>query len=153
MYPLLVSNSANMFPSAPLVLGAGPAPMAAFSVDTERGYDDDQFRTVPIHKNDRVKAVLGYFAPGQFIPVHAPESDVVVHVHAGRGRVRDSDVDRRVGPGDVVVVEAGTDRGIRADDDTHLDALLVTSPPPSDAEHEPVRRGIRDGVFDPAEDD
>jgi hypothetical protein len=41
------------------------------------------------------------------------------------------------------------DRGVRADDDGRLEALLVTAPPPTDAEHDPVREGLRRGVFDP----
>jgi hypothetical protein len=55
----------------------------------------------------------------------------------------------------MVVVEAdaerGTeaDRGIEADADSRLEAFLVTAPPPTDAEHEPVRRGLRTDDFDP----
>jgi hypothetical protein len=48
-----------------------------------------------------------------------------------------------------VVIEAGTARGIRADEAERLEVLLVTAPPPSDAEHEPVREGIQRGEFDP----
>nr|WP_244605335.1 hypothetical protein [Halorhabdus rudnickae] len=48
-------------------------------------------------------------------------------------------------------MEADTDRGIKADDDSRLEALLVTAPPPTDAEHEPVREGLRTGTFDPRE--
>jgi hypothetical protein len=52
--------------------------------------------------------------------------------------------------GDVVVIEADTDRGINTDDDdSRLETLLVTAPPPTDAEHEPVRRGLKRGEFDP----
>ncbi|MFB6097391.1 MAG: cupin [Haloferacaceae archaeon] len=127
--------------------------MVATSLDAERAYDDEQFRTVPVFRSERVKAVFGYFAPGQFIPVHAPDSDVVVDVKAGSGVVRDGETDRAVSAGDVVVVEAGRDRGVRADEDCRLDALLVTAPPPSDAEHDPVRAGLRRGVFDPGSDD
>lgn len=122
--------------------------MVAISFDDVREYDDEQFRTVPVYQSERVKVVLGYVAPGQFIPVHAPDSDVVIDVRAGTGVVRDGEVDRQVTAGDVLVVAAGVDRGIRADDDSHLDAVLVTTPPPTDAEHEPVREGLRRGEFD-----
>jgi quercetin dioxygenase-like cupin family protein len=52
-------------------------------------------------------------------------------------------------PGDVVVIGAETDRGIRADADRRMEALLVTAPPPTDAEHEPVRERLRQNEFDP----
>jgi hypothetical protein len=38
---------------------------------------------------------------------------------------------------------------VRADEDTRLEATLVTAPPPTDAEHDPVRRGLQRGEFDP----
>jgi quercetin dioxygenase-like cupin family protein len=122
--------------------------MTATGFDAERQYDDDRFSAVEVFRNDRLKVVCGYFKPGQFIPVHAPSSDVVIHVRSGTGVVRDGEVDRRVGPGDVVVVEADTARGVRADEDARLEALLVTTPPPTDAEHDPVRRGLRQEAFD-----
>lgn len=63
----------------------------------------------------------------------------------------DGNDDHHVGPGDVVVVEADTDRGVRADPDTRLEALLVTAPPPTDAEHDPVRSGLKNDEFDPTD--
>ncbi|UIP00441.1 cupin domain-containing protein [Halobaculum sp. CBA1158] len=123
--------------------------MTATDFDAERRYDDERFSAVEAFRTDRVKAVCGYFEPGQFIPVHAPDSDVVIHVRSGTGVVRDGDEDHRVEAGDVVAVEAGTERGVRADADGRLEALLVTAPPPTDAEHEPVREGLRSGEFDP----
>lgn len=119
--------------------------MTVADFDRERDYDESRFSTVEVFRSDRMKVVCGYFEPDQFIPVHAPDSDVAIHVRTGSGLVRDGDVDRRVEPGDVVVVEAGTDRGVRADVDTRLEALLVTAPPPTDAAHDPVRAGIETG--------
>jgi quercetin dioxygenase-like cupin family protein len=111
--------------------------------------DDDQFTAETAFESDRAKVIRGYFDPGQFIPVHAPSSDLVVSVRSGTGVVREGETNHRVGPGDVVVVPADTDRGIRADDDSRLAVLVVTAPPPTDAEHDPVRRGLRRGEFDP----
>ena len=122
--------------------------MVSVAFDEERAYDDDRFSAREAFANDRLKVVLGYFEPGQFIPVHAPASDVVVGVQRGRGTVRDVDVDRTVVPGDVVVVPAGEDRGVRAGDE-RLEVLLVVAPPPDDAAHEPVRRGLAEGTFEP----
>ncbi|MFY4813592.1 cupin domain-containing protein [Haloarcula sp. AONF1] len=123
--------------------------MTATDFDAVREYDDDQFSAVEVFRSDRMKVVCGYFEPGQFIPVHAPGSDVAIHVQSGTGVVRDGETKRTVKPGDVVVVEADTDRGVKADADSRLEALLVTAPPPTDAEHEPVRKGLKKGKFDP----
>lgn len=122
--------------------------MVVTSLDAERAYDDDRFSARTVHETDRQKVVLGYFEPGQFIPVHAPESDVAITVLDGTGTVRDGTSDHTVGPGDVIAIPAGTDRGIRAEGG-RLEATLVTAPPPTDAEHEPVRRGLRRGEFEP----
>ena len=105
--------------------------------------------TVGVFGSDRMKVVCGYFEPGQFIPVHAPESDVTITVQSGTGTVREGDTEHAVAPGDVVVADAGTERGVKADDDARLEAVLVTAPPPTDAEHDPVREGIRRDEFDP----
>jgi quercetin dioxygenase-like cupin family protein len=126
--------------------------MPAIDFDAERTYDPERFAAREAFRTDRSRVVCGFFEPGQFIPVHAPGSDVVVSVREGTGIVREGDSDHRVGPGDVVAVEADTARGIRADEDERLEALLVTAPPPSDADHEPVGRGIRRGEFEPTTD-
>ncbi|WP_435125752.1 cupin domain-containing protein [Halobaculum sp. D14] len=117
---------------------------------SERSYDDERFSARTVFESPRLKVVLGYFEPGQFIPVHAPDSDVVIDVQSGSAVVRDGREEHDVAPGDVVVVEAGTDRGVKADDGQRLEALLVTAPPPTDEEHAPVREGLRAGEFDPA---
>jgi quercetin dioxygenase-like cupin family protein len=123
--------------------------MTATDFDAARAYDDGQFSAVEVFHSDRMKVVCGYFEPGQFIPVHAPASDVAIHVQSGTGVVRDGDTERAVEQGDVVVVEADTDRGVKADENGRLEALLVTAPPPTDAEHDPVRRGLKQSEFDP----
>jgi len=123
--------------------------VTATDFETERAYDDDRFSTVEVFRSDRMKVVCGYFEPGQFIPVHAPSSDVAIHVRSGTGFVRDGDKEHSVEPGDVIVVEADTDRGIKADPESRLEAFLVTAPPPTDAEHEPVRKGLQQNDFDP----
>ncbi|PSP44256.1 cupin [Halobacteriales archaeon QH_6_64_20] len=122
--------------------------MVGADFDAERAYDD-RFSAREVFRSDRMNVVCGYFEPGQFIPVHAPDSDVAITIRSGTGLVRDGGVDHAVGPGDVVVVAAGTDRGVKADEDTRLEGLLVSAPPPADTEHEPVREGIRRNEFEP----
>lgn len=150
--PLLPGESAaatpNAFAATDASPGRGRTGMVATDFEAERGFDDDRFRAHVFHESDAQKVVMGYFRPGQFIPVHAPESDVAVTVLTGEGIVRDGETDHRVEPGSVVVVPAGTDRGVRAD--TELQATLVASPPPGDTAHEPVRRGLERDEFEPA---
>lgn len=121
--------------------------MPATDFATERAYEADAFSAHVLARTDRQQVVLGYFEPDQFIPVHAPDSDLAVTVHQGEGVVVEGDAEHPVEAGSVVVVEAGVDRGVRAE--TRLEATLVTAPPPTDAEHEPVREGLRRGVFRP----
>lgn len=123
--------------------------MTATDFDEQRAYDEGQFTAVEVFSSERMKVVCGYFEPGQFIPVHAPASDVTIAIQSGTGVVRDGDHSHHVEPGDVVVVEADTARGIKADEESRLETLLITAPPPTDAEHEPVREGLRRGQFDP----
>ena len=117
--------------------------------DAERAYDDETFTARKLFRTDDLQAVCGYFGPGQFVPVHAPSSALVVAVQSGTGVVREGEADHRVAPGDVVTVAADAARGVRTDDNSRLEALLVTAPPPTDAEHEPVGRGLKHGEFEP----
>lgn len=137
-----------MFGTTGVSMRREPSAMTATSVDAEREYDDGRFTAREVSRTDRSKTVCGYFEPDQFIPVHAPESDVTIVVQSGEGVVRDGDEEHAVSPGSVVTIPAGQDRGVRADG-TRLEAVLVTAPPPTDAEHEPVRRGLKTGTFDP----
>jgi quercetin dioxygenase-like cupin family protein len=122
--------------------------MPATDIESERAYDDGQFTAREVFRTEYSKTVCGYFEPGQFIPVHAPDSDVTIVVQSGEGIVRDGETTHDVSPGSVVSVPAGEDRGVRAEDQ-RLEAVLVTAPPPTDTEHEPVRRGLRQGEFEP----
>lgn len=134
-------------------LSNGGIEVTATDFDTERDYADNRFSAVEVFCSDRMKVVCGYFEPGQFIPVHAPSSDVAIHIRSGTGVVRDDDEEHHVEAGDVVTIEADTDRGVRADAESQLEALLVTAPPPTDAEHESVRNGLQQNEFDPRTQD
>lgn len=121
--------------------------MVATDLDVEREFRDDRFRARVFHESETQKVVLGYFRPEQFVPVHAPDSDVAITVYDGAGIVREGETDHRVSAGSVVVVPAGVDRGVRAE--SELVATLVTSPPPGEAAHAPVREGLALGEFEP----
>lgn len=122
--------------------------MTETSFDDERRYNDERFSAQTFYADDVQKTVLGYFEAGQFIPVHAPDSTLTVVVQQGGGVVRDGDDEHGIEVGDVVVVPAGVERGVRAGGEG-LEALLVTSPPPTEEEHEKVHEGLSKGVFEP----
>lgn len=121
--------------------------MVSTSIDEEREYDDERFNPRVVYEDDHQKVILAYFEEDQFIPVHAPASTLTVVVQSGSGVVREEDEDHRVEPGDVVTVPSGVKRGVRAD--SRLEAVLVTSPPPSEADHSKVREGLKKGEFVP----
>lgn len=127
--------------------------MVHVDFETKRAYDARRFTAQTVFESGRMEVVLGYFAPGQFVPVHAPESEVVIAVQSGTVTVRDGGEEHEINSGDVVVVGAGTARGVRTTEDARMEALLVTAPPPTDGEHDPVRRGIRENTFDPRTQD
>ena len=88
--------------------------------------------------NDRLRVVLAAFEPGQEIPIHTPGVDLVMSILDGVGEVRAGDQVHSVKAGDVVIVPAGSERGVRAR--TRLVALHVVSPPPTEADHRRVEK-------------
>jgi quercetin dioxygenase-like cupin family protein len=121
--------------------------MPVTNFDAERAYDDETVAAHKMFRTDDLQVVRGYFEPGQFIPPRASSSSPCSPAPASSAR---GETNHRVEAGDVVTLLADVDRGIRADDDSRLEALLVTAPPSTDAEHEPVRNGLRRGEFVPA---
>ncbi|MDY7083134.1 MAG: cupin domain-containing protein [Halobacteria archaeon] len=119
------------------------------NLDIEREYDDERFNPRVVYEDDYQKVIMAFFDEGQFIPVHAPESTLTVVVQSGSGVVRKGDEEHPVEPGDVVTVPANVERGVRASPDERLEAVMVTSPPPSEEDHRKVREGLRNDEFEP----
>jgi hypothetical protein len=67
------------------------------------------------------------------LPLHASGRDVATGVRNGAEPVPETD----------------TDWGVPAAEDDRPETPLPTALPPADAEHEPVRRGARQGEFEP----
>jgi hypothetical protein len=67
------------------------------------------------------------------LPLHASGRDVATGLRDGAGAVRVTD----------------TDRGVPVGEDDRPETPFSTAPPPADADHEPVRRGARQGEFEP----
>lgn len=86
-----------------------------------------------------------YFEPGQFIPVHEPQIDVVLAILEGEGVIVCGEREEPVGPGAVAVMEAGESRGVKAT--TRMVALHVVTPPPTDCDHAKVHERLKAGSF------
>lgn len=87
-----------------------------------------------LFRTDRLAVVLAAFEPGQEIPLHSPNLDLVLTVLDGTGEVMIGDRIRHVRAGDVCILPAGIRRGIRAREG-RLVVLHVVSPPPTAADH------------------
>jgi quercetin dioxygenase-like cupin family protein len=125
-------------------------PMSAIDFDAERAYDK-RFSAKETFWTDRLKIECSYFEAGQFVPIHAPRSDIVISVREEIGVFRDDEDTHRVESGDIVVIKIETACGIRASEDQRLELLPVTAPPPSNVEHEPAQESIRHSEFDPTD--
>ena len=99
-------------------------------------FSGDAFGRRVLFDGERMRAVLVALEPGQEVPLHAPQLDLVVSVLAGLGRVMAGGEERWVRAGDVAVIPAGARRGLRAEGG-RLVVLNVVSPPPAEADHAP----------------
>ena len=110
----------------------------------------DAFRAVTLLANEHLRVLLVALEPGQEIPLHAPDVELVVSVADGVGE--------QVHPlraGDVAVVPAGETRGIRAQT-ARLVLVNTVTPPPNAADHGRVVAGAawpqaQAAAADPAE--
>lgn len=94
-------------------------------------FQPDRFTPVELGQTERVKAVLTCFEPGQFIPVHSPGVDMTLVVLEGEGTI--------------VMVSAGSARGVRAR--SRLVAVHLVSPPPTEVDHAEVQAKLRHGSW------
>jgi quercetin dioxygenase-like cupin family protein len=106
-------------------------------------FQDGRFSPVALGQSERVKVVLTCFEPGQHIPVHSPGIDMTLVVLEGEGTVVAGDQEADVGPGAIVIVPAGSARGVRAK--TRLVAIHLVSPPPTEADHAEVHAKLQQG--------
>ena len=52
-----------------------------------KSLDDAKFVPKPVYQSQGMKVVLAYFKEGQFIPVHAPEVELVLCILEGKAEV------------------------------------------------------------------
>jgi quercetin dioxygenase-like cupin family protein len=96
-------------------------------------FRQDRFQPVVLAETERIRVLLLCLEPGQAIPVHRPGIDLTLVVLEGDGMMTTGDREDPISSGTVVVVPAGTARGLRATG--RLVALAVASPPPTAADH------------------
>jgi quercetin dioxygenase-like cupin family protein/iron-sulfur cluster repair protein YtfE (RIC family) len=92
----------------------------------------ERFTPVELVRSERLKVVLACFEPGQEIPVHRPDVDLVLVTLEGRGSLLAGGEPVPLEPGSLGFVPAGRPRGIRAE--TRMVVLHVASPPPGPAD-------------------
>jgi quercetin dioxygenase-like cupin family protein len=111
-----------------------------------KSLDDAKFVPKPVYQSQGMKVVLAYFKEGQFIPVHAPEVELVLCILEGKAEVVAGEDSMAAGKNDIIIIPKGEKRGVKAL--TELTVLHVVQPPPSDMDHKEVHTRLAQGRFD-----
>ena len=111
-----------------------------------KSLNDNRFSPNPVYQTSDMKVVLAYFKPGQFIPVHSPQVDVVLHIIEGEAEIVAGDRTVTAKKDDLIIVPRGLKSGVKAL--SELPLLHVVQPPPAEAEHNEVHRKLGEGKFD-----
>jgi quercetin dioxygenase-like cupin family protein len=121
------------------------------SILTQNYQDHTQFRSerfnpIALAETERSKVVLACFEPGQFIPVHSPQVDVMLLVLEGEGTLVAGENKQKVGPGAMAFAAAGEVRGVKAE--TRMVILHVVSPRPTQLDHVEVMSKLQKGTWE-----
>jgi quercetin dioxygenase-like cupin family protein len=111
-----------------------------------KSLDERKFSPKPVYQSEDMKVVLAYFKPGQFIPVHAPQVDVVLCILEGEAEIVAGDETISAKKDDLIIVPKGHKRGVKAL--TEMTLLHVVQPPPGEEDHNRVQQKLADGKFD-----
>lgn len=111
-----------------------------------KSLNDSRFSPNPVYQTSDMKVVLAYFKPGQFIPVHSPQVDVVLYILEGEAEVVTGDRTVTATKDDLIIVPKGLKRGVKALSEVSL--LHVAQPPPGEKEHNEVHRKLAEGIFE-----
>jgi quercetin dioxygenase-like cupin family protein len=111
-----------------------------------KSLDENKFTPKPVYQSDGMKVVLAYFKKDQFIPVHAPEVELVLYVLEGEAELVAGDERVMAGKDDLIVIPKGVKRGVKAL--TELTILHVVQPPPGEEDHREVHERLAQGRFD-----
>ena len=111
-----------------------------------KSLNDNKFTPKPVYQTADMKVVLAYFKPGQFIPVHAPQVDVVLCILEGEAEIVAGDDLVTAKKDDLIIVPKGHKRGVKAL--SELTLLHVVQPPPEEKDHNEVHRKLTEGKFE-----
>ena len=111
-----------------------------------KSLDDNKFTPKPVYQTAEMKVVLAYFKPGQFIPVHAPQVDVVLCILEGEAEIVAGDEMVTAQKDDLIIVPKGQKRGVKAV--SELTLLHVVQPPPEEKDHNKVHQKLAEGKFE-----
>ena len=111
-----------------------------------KSLDDAEFVPKPVYQSQGMKVVLAYFKEGQFIPVHAPEVELVLCILEGKAEVVAGEERVAAGKNDIIIIPKGEKRGVKAL--SELTVLHVVQPPPTDMDHKEVHERLAKGEFD-----
>ena len=104
----------------------------------------DTFTPIPVLRKDEYGVVLVFFKAGQYIPIHAPDSDLIFYVIQGKGTAYVDNKEVEIREGSIIIVPKGVKRGIKAE--TYMEALHIVIPSPSAEDHEKVMKAAREGI-------
>ncbi|WP_338598596.1 DUF2249 domain-containing protein [Sulfolobus tengchongensis] len=104
----------------------------------------DTFTPVPVLRRSEYGVILVFFKPNQYIPVHAPDSDLIFYVINGKGKAYVDGKETDITEGSIVIVPKGVKRGIKAE--TYMEALHIVIPSPSPEDHEKVMLAASKGL-------
>ncbi|MFC0866000.1 cupin domain-containing protein [Sphaerimonospora cavernae] len=102
-------------------------------------FSAESFCPKVLSASDLARVMIVGMEDGQEIPLHTPSVELALAILEGTGDVWIDDAPHPVAAGDVVVIPAGTTRGVRARGG-RLIFMNVVSPPPTAADHEVARR-------------
>ena len=104
----------------------------------------DTFTPIPVLRKDEYGVILVFFKAGQYIPIHAPDSDLIFYVLQGKGTAYVDNKEVEIREGSIIIVPRGVKRGIKAE--TYMEALHIVIPSPSAEDHEKVMKAAREGI-------
>ena len=111
-----------------------------------KSLDDAKFVPKTVYQSHEMKVILAYFKEGQFIPVHAPEIELVLCILEGKAEVVAGEERVAAGKNDIIIIPKGEKRGVKAL--SELTVLHVVQPPPSDMDHKEVHARLAQGRFE-----
>ncbi len=111
-----------------------------------KSFGENNFAPNVVYQSTDIKVVLAYFKKDQFIPIHAPQVDLILYILEGAAEVAAGEERLSANKDDLIVIPKGAKRGIKALAD--LSILHVVQPPPSEEDHKEVHAKLAQGRFE-----